>query len=435
MAESGLEVAYGRVCLCLDGLDAAEGAGAGAGAGAGSSSYGYTWFNHLLTAVSRFVQQQQQQQQGEGGAGARAGSCTLPFIGVALQRRYGRALSLGASAFLAHLLDHWHEGGAEQGGEAAEMETGFKNFVSLGMAKLYQEEVLRIVGKKLARHVRDSIAGVFDEPFQDALLAWADRALGPFVRAMYPPAPASSAAEAGPILASLRQRVLVCLVVTRAEELFDVVADFPDSMPAVKELRDVANATNSLHIVGKLFGRALRKRLLHIGASTQQILDMYVSAIRALRIVDPSDALLTFVTKPVRRYLRQRKDTVRSIVTSLIQSKQSGAAESSELHGELKKGGGSLSLGVASDDDEGGGGGGAASLEEWQPARRHPDISYHALGRGHDIVALLVSIYESTDLFVSEYRSLLSEKLLQSRSYDGDAEIATLEFLKIRYSN
>lgn len=72
------------------------------------------------------------------------------------------------------------------------------------------------------------------------------------------------------------------------------------------------------------------------------------------------------------------------------------------------------------------------SCEEWQPAKRHPDISY-SQGRGYDIVALLVSIYVSTDLFVSEYRALLSEKLLQLTEYDGDAEISTLELLKIRY--
>ena len=87
-----------------------------------------------------------------------------------------------------------------------------------------------------------------------------------------------------------------------------------------------------------------------------------------------------------------------------------------------------MSHGVVSDDEDISGN----SCEEWQPSKRHPDISY-SQGRGYDIVALLVSIYVSTDLFVSEYRTLLSEKLLQLTVYDGDAEISTLELLKIRY--
>ncbi|CAM9102975.1 unnamed protein product [Ectocarpus fasciculatus] len=298
-------------------------------------------------------------------------------------------------------------------------------FVQLGLAAQYREEVLRLVRVQIEAHVKEAIGGVYDEPFQGQLLDWVGEAFGLFIGALYP-----EAAEATALLAALREQVLLCLVTSRAEEMFDVVADFPDSMVAIKELRDVANSTSSLHVVGKTFCKSLKKRLLHIGASTQQVLDMYVSVIRALRIVDPTDALLNFVTKPVRKYLRDRKDTVRSIVTSLIQSKQSGGGESSELYSELKKGGGALSLGVASDDEDGGPGG--ANFEEWQPAKRHPDISY-SYGRGYDIVALLVSIYESTDLFVSEYRSLLSEKLLQSASYDGDAEISTLEFLKIRF--
>jgi anaphase-promoting complex subunit 2 len=38
---------------------------------------------------------------------------------------------------------------------------------------------------------------------------------------------------------------------------------------------------------------------------------------QALRVVDPSDVLLEAVARPIRAYLRARKDTVRCIVTSL----------------------------------------------------------------------------------------------------------------------
>lgn len=71
--------------------------------------------------------------------------------------------------------------------------------------------------------------------------------------------------------------------------------------------------------VGKTFRNILKKRLLHIGASTSQILDFYISMIKVSRILDPSDLLLNYVALPIRTYLTSRCDTIRCIVTSLIE--------------------------------------------------------------------------------------------------------------------
>ena len=79
--------------------------------------------------------------------------------------------------------------------------------------------------------------------------------------------------------------------------------------------------------VGKIFKAAICKRLLHSGASTSQILEMYVSMIRALRVLDSSDLLLNFIAAPVREYLIGRKDTVRCVVSALTKNRDS------DLHG------------------------------------------------------------------------------------------------------
>ena len=47
-----------------------------------------------------------------------------------------------------------------------------------------------------------------------------------------------------------------------------------------------------------------RKRLLHPGADTKDILTQYVSMIRCLRVIDPPGVLLYKVAEPVRKYLR-----------------------------------------------------------------------------------------------------------------------------------
>ena len=57
----------------------------------------------------------------------------------------------------------------------------------------------------------------------------------------------------------------------------------------------------------------------------------YIAAIKALRVLDTSGVLLEIVCDPVKRYLRTRDDTVRCIVTSLIDE------HTNELTEELMK--------------------------------------------------------------------------------------------------
>lgn len=48
-----------------------------------------------------------------------------------------------------------------------------------------------------------------------------------------------------------------------------------------------------------------------------------------------------------------------------------------------------------------------------------------------DILGMIVSIIGSKDQLVNEYRVMLAEKLLNKSDYDIDAEIRTLELLKV----
>lgn len=205
----------------------------------------------------------------------------------------------------------------------------------------------------------------------------------------------------------------------RVSELFNMVAEFPDSYETLCELRDCVMAVNGLGDVGKVFRATVCKRLLHVGASTNQILDMYILMIKALRVLDSSEILLNYVASPVRQYLMSRKDTVRCIIESMIEQKDS------DLYGELKKGG-SLEYGPDEDDEESGPG------ENWMPTQRNLQLREANSQKGLDILGVLVSIYGSTDVFVQEYRNILAEKLLGNATYGIDEEIATLELLKIR---
>lgn len=53
-----------------------------------------------------------------------------------------------------------------------------------------------------------------------------------------------------------------------------------------------------------IFFFRFERRLLHPGANTSDILTQYVSAIRALHVLDPAGVILEHVCTPVRQYLR-----------------------------------------------------------------------------------------------------------------------------------
>ena len=102
------------------------------------------------------------------------------------------------------------------------------------------------------------------------------------------------------------------------DEIFEIVADYPDSQPSVIELYRILDETKLQSQLAAALRTSLVQRLLHPGANTSQIIDVYINTIKVLREIDPSDRLLEIVAEPVRSYLRGRKDTVRCIITRCV---------------------------------------------------------------------------------------------------------------------
>lgn len=135
----------------------------------------------------------------------------------------------------------------------------------------------------------------------------------------------------------------------RVSRVFEMVTEYPDSLPSILELRDVIVSTSQMESISREIQRIFQKRLLHLGASTSQILDVYVLMIRSLRHIDPSDMVLSFVAEPIRRYLMKRSDTLRCIVTAMTEE-----GSDSTLKGELNSRGTSLEYQPDEDDEEDG---------------------------------------------------------------------------------
>ena len=95
------------------------------------------------------------------------------------------------------------------------------------------------------------------------------------------------------------------MVISKEGFFFGVVLEYPDSQPAVEDLRICLQKTDLRSYLTQKLQRALETRLLHPGVNTPDVLTAYVAAIRALRQLDPTGVLLETVTQPVRCVILQ----------------------------------------------------------------------------------------------------------------------------------
>ncbi|KAF3845911.1 hypothetical protein F7725_002989 [Dissostichus mawsoni] len=171
--------------------------------------------------------------------------------------------------------------------------------------------------------------------------------------------------------------------------------DFPESKAAIEDLKFCLERTNQRQQLLTSLKSAFESRLLHPGVHTSDILTVYISAIKALRELDPSMVILQVACQPIRKYLR----------------------------------GDPVTLEMQDSDEEG------ADPEDWTP---DPTTLFlvNKMGskrRSSDIISLLVSIYGSKDIFIDEYRAVLADRLLHQLNYNTAREIRNVELLKLRF--
>lgn len=224
----------------------------------------------------------------------------------------------------------------------------------------------------------------------------------------------------------------------RIGKLFEIIVDYPDSSPAIEDLKQCLEYTGQHSKLVDSFISSLRYRLLTAGASTNDILHQYVSTIKALRTIDPTGVFLETVGEPIRDYLRGRKDTVKCIVTMLTDGSggnPSGAGSTGDsLLEELNREAENQEIPDTDEDINLDDRQAWVNAECWEPDPIEADPLRGSRQRGKiDILEMLVSIIGSKDQLVNEYRVMLAEKLLNKSDYDIDSEIRTLELLKIHF--
>lgn len=156
-------------------------------------------------------------------------------------------------------------------------------------------------------YISNKISGIYDrDDLYDDIMQWKSEVLSPLLFRMTSDISLDE---------RLNHTISESYCQTRQNEIFDMIADYPDSHPSFVDLNRALQKTHKMNALVKDLKEALRKRLLHPGAQTGQILQVYMDMIQVLRIMDPSDTLLNNVSDDIRAYLRGRSDTVRCIIT------------------------------------------------------------------------------------------------------------------------
>ncbi|KAJ9468139.1 Anaphase-promoting complex subunit 2 [Diplonema papillatum] len=200
----------------------------------------------------------------------------------------------------------------------------------------------------------------------------------------------------------------------RASEFFDILVEYPDSRPALLDLKQCLVDIPELYAFLVASARQqLSRRLLHAGAKTEIIIQVYIDAMKAVDLLFPGQhKAVDAITGTIQNYLRQRKDGTTLFVLGLIDDSSSQLA--SILHPELHVRRSEL-YDVEEED----------ILENGKGQQQHI--------RRLDVLKRLVNTFGSRDNVLALYRSVLAEKLVARTGFDTDSEITALELLKVRF--
>lgn len=307
----------------------------------------------------------------------------------------------------------------------------------LGLFERFETVLFGVVYSEIDSRLAESCAGDFATEGQfDSLNQWLVNDVGNWLVGIYSlafhhldeeGARAKAVKGLKPAMQRFEWHIASGMFKLRLSELFDIIVDFPDSTPAIQDLTQCLAKTEQKGQLVQSLTRQIRKRLLHPGADTRDILTTYINLIRVMRMLEPPGVLLAKVAQPIRAYLRSRQDTIRCIVQGMVE-------EDGDLMNELRGGSESENDEVkeikekAEEDvedytDEG---------YTWVPAPVDAPADY-TRDKTADIIQLLVSIYDTKEVFVKELQVLLAEKLLSIKNYAFEKELRNVEILKMRF--
>jgi len=200
---------------------------------------------------------------------------------------------------------------------------------------------------------------------------------------------------------------------TSVSNIFNMIAEFPETSSFMHDISTCTKCTQQRRKLLYTINVTILDRLLHSGANTAQIIDIYVLCINSLKGLGMCNYDSCVVKKPIVDYLRKRPDTVRCVVDLL--TSDSTLNSFVKLNGETHKS--SLFQGWLGN-------------VPWYPNSYKTAMEDET---NNDILAEMTQIYGSKELFVKEYCRSLAQKLLLYSDYETECELHRLELLKLRF--
>ncbi|KAJ3186476.1 Anaphase-promoting complex subunit 2 [Gaertneriomyces sp. JEL0708] len=275
-------------------------------------------------------------------------------------------------------------------------------------------EQLMDVTKKYIKKRINECRGVFDEPQLETCLAWMEEKIIHQWLARFFDASHEDQTTLPSWQTRLRVLTLAEFCSMRTSELFDVIRDVAaEEVPAEIVMQDLkASLSTSLqrdHLV-KTLRASLENRVLHAGVRTGDIVNIMIATEQCLRILDPTSNLLLKTIKPVQEYLRRRDDTIKEVMSKIL-----------DPEGELAD---VMRNGVPVTEESG-------DYDTWEP--EPIDAVGSQQERAADIITRLISIFDTKEVFVREYHKVLAAALLKKPDYETDEKIMEIELLKTRF--
>lgn len=225
---------------------------------------------------------------------------------------------------------------------------------------------------------------------------------------------------------------VLSLVRKRTETLFDYVKMWPASKGALLDIKEQIATGSTLEKASlcTTFIQQVQQRILHAGATTVEVLSVYVNVIHAFKLLDARGVLLDKVAGPLRSYLRSRDDTVSVMAASFladidVDGNLSGneddkvcvdiarAAQSSSLEDSPSE------RGLNWDD------------MEWVPDPIDAGAN-HKYNKSEDVLSYILGLFDQED-FIKEVTNVLAQHLLHATDPEFAKETRLVELFKSRF--
>lgn len=286
-----------------------------------------------------------------------------------------------------------------------------------------------LIQDEITKHIQEKCRGNFDTQHLNSLEMWLDTIVLQWLTRIFNNGSSNLDLSTAKVRESinyfqmkLKYFLFEKYANTIIDQFFNIIIEFPDSQPAIDDLKLCMEKLDLRSHLVETLKNSLETRLLHPGVDTSDIITGYVATIKTMRHLEKSGILLQTVTEPVKEYLRKRQDTVRCVITSLIEETPTDLSEELARSEAIKAEENERNL------DE------MSNWDAWNPDPIDADPEKHSpQNRKSDIISMIVDIYGSKELFVNEYRNLLAERLLSQLDFTPEKEIRNLELLKLRF--